>query len=81
MRYLRGSDETKIKLQSQECASFSVRERQRENVGAMDAERWQYILLGESANWSCSNVVENMINPYRPEMNPYNTESFGSYLT
>jgi hypothetical protein len=49
--------------------------------GVMDAERWQYVLLGESANWSSSDVIENLINPYRPEMNLDNTESFSSYLT
>jgi len=35
VRFLRGSDETRIKLQSHRSviASISVRERQRENVG------------------------------------------------
>jgi len=29
--------------------------------GVMDAERWQYVLLGESANWSSSDVAENRL--------------------
>jgi hypothetical protein len=47
----------------------------------MYAERWQYLLLSESANRSSLDIVQNIINPYRAETYPNNTEPFSSYLT